>query len=88
MRVTWVWLVYAALLALGLALLVGAWRAHQDAVRQQERDAVSQRDIDRLKAENDALRAEIRALEEDPVYVEAVLRERGLVRGPGEKKVE
>ncbi len=78
------WIACAVVLVIGAALLAGAWNAHRDAVRQGSRGASSEREIERLKGENDALRSEIRALEEDPIYVESVLRDRKMLE-PGEK---
>jgi septal ring factor EnvC (AmiA/AmiB activator) len=73
----------------GLAVLLAA----QAASARRERETVARecatidRDIDRLKRANQALRDEIRALEADPVYVEALLRRWKRV-GPSERVVE
>ena len=73
----------------GLAVLLAA----QAASARRERETVARecatidRDIDRLKRANQALRDEIRALEADPVYVEALLRRWKRV-GPLERVVE
>jgi cell division protein FtsB len=78
----------AAALA-GLALVLAA----QAAGARREREAVAReaaamdREIDRLRRTNQALRDEIRALDSDPVYVESVLRRWKMI-GPSEKNVE
>ena len=78
----------AALLA-GLAVALAA----QAAGARREREAVAReaaamdREIDRLRRTNQALRDEIRALDSDPVYVESVLRRWKMI-GPSEKNVE
>lgn len=66
------WTGAAALLAAVLA--VQAWRGR---VRQQDlgrQCAAVEREIERMRRQNEALRQELRALERDPVYVEALLR--------------
>lgn len=73
----------------GLAVLLAA----QAANARRERETVARdcatmdREIERLKRANQALRDEIRALDADPVYVEAVLRRWKRV-GPSERVVE
>jgi len=73
----------------GLAVLLAA----QAANARREREAVARegaaldREIERLKRANQALRDEVRALEGDPVYVEALLRRWKMV-GPSERVVE
>ena len=77
-----------ALLA-GLALMLAA----QAAGARREREAVLKqsstmdREIDRLRRANQSLREEARALESDPVYVEALLRRWKMI-GPSERVVE
>ncbi len=78
----------AALLA-GLALALasqaaGARRERETVLRQS---AAMDREIDRLRRANQALRDEARALESDPVYVEALLRRWKMI-GPSERVVE
>jgi cell division protein FtsB len=73
----------------GLAVLLAA----QAANARRERETVARecatldRDIERLKRSNQALRDEIRALDSYPVYVEALLRRWKRV-GPSERVVE
>lgn len=77
----------AAFVAAGSLLVVEIVRANRDVVRQSRRRETVDREIERIRAQNDSLRAEIRSLEEDPVFVESVLRQRKRV-GPGEAIVE
>jgi cell division protein FtsB len=78
----------AAALA-GLALVLAA----QAAGARREREAVAReaaamdREIERLRRTNQALRDEIRALDSDPVYIESLLRKWKMI-GPAEKNVE
>ena len=80
---------------LGTAALVGlaVLLAAQAASARREREVVARecatidRDIERLKRSNQALRDEMRALDSDPVYVEALLRRWKMI-GPSEKNVE
>jgi len=73
----------------GLAVLLAA----QAANARREREVVARegaaldREIGRLKKANQALKDEARALEADPVYVEALLRRWKMV-GPSERVVE
>ena len=73
----------------GLAVLLAA----QAASARRERETVARkgaaldRQIDRIKHANQALRDEVRALEADPVYVESLLRRWKMV-GPSERVVE
>lgn len=73
----------------GLAVLLAA----QAANARREREVVARegasldREIARLKRANQALRDEARALEADPVYVEALLRRWKMI-GPSERVVE
>jgi len=73
----------------GLAVLLAA----QAAGARREREVVARegaaidRETARLRRANQALRDEIRALDSDPVYVEAVLRRWKRV-GPSERIVE
>jgi len=73
----------------GLAVLL----ASQAANARREREVVARqgaaldREIERMKRANQALRDEVRALEADPVYVESLLRRWKMV-GPSERVVE
>ena len=88
------WLVHARNVA-GTALLAGlaVLLAAQAAGARREREVVARegaaldREIERMKRANQALRDEVRALEADPVYVEALLRRWKMV-GPSERVVE
>lgn len=81
--------------AAGVAALAGlaALLAAQAAGARREREVVARegaaidREIARLRRANQAFRDEIRALDSDPVYVEAVLRRWKRV-GPSERIVE
>jgi cell division protein FtsB len=67
--------------------------AAQAAGARREREAVARegaaldRELQRMKRANQALRDEVRALEADPVYVESLLRRWKMV-GPSERVVE
>ncbi|MBI2901665.1 MAG: hypothetical protein HYY17_15890 [Planctomycetes bacterium] len=80
------WAAACALAVLAVFLLLAARRTHREAAELAFRHDAHVRETGRLKAENAALRAEIRALEEDPVYVESVLRGRKMAES-GEKTV-
>ena len=88
------WAIGARNLA-GTAALVGlaCVLAAQAAGSRREREAVAReaaamdRDIERLRRTNQALRDEIRALDSDPVYVESLLRRWKMI-GPSERNVE
>jgi hypothetical protein len=73
----------------GLAVLLAA----QAAGARREREGVARqgaaldREIERVRRANQALRDEVRALEGDPVYVESLLRRWKMV-GPSERVVE
>jgi len=73
----------------GLAVLL----ASQAANARREREVVARegaaldREIERMKRANQALRDEVRALDADPVYVESLLRRWKMV-GPSERVVE
>ena len=90
----WGWLVWARNVA-GAALLAGlaVALAAQAAGARREREVVAReaaamdREIERLRRTNQALRDEIRALDSDPVYVESLLRRWKMI-GPSEKNVE
>jgi hypothetical protein len=73
-------------LALVFLLLVGVWEGHQEALRHDRRNAELEREKAQRQGEIDAMRAEIRALEEDPVYIESALWRAKMI-GPGEKLV-
>ena len=72
-------------LALLLAAQAAGARMERDAVRRES--AAMDREIDRLRRANQSLRDEARALESDPVYVEALLRRWKMI-GPSERIVE
>jgi cell division protein FtsB len=76
-----------ALGLLGLVLAGEAWRAREDGARASRQEASVAREIERLRKENAALREEMRALDSDPAYLEALLR-RWKRAGPGERLVE
>ena len=73
----------------GLAVLLAA----QAAGARREREVVARqgaaldREIERVRRANQALRDEARALDADPVYVESLLRRWKMV-GPSERVVE
>jgi uncharacterized protein YlxW (UPF0749 family) len=73
----------------GLAVLLAAQAANARREREvvTREGAVLDREIDRMKRANQALRDEVRALEADPVYVESLLRRWKMV-GPSERVVE
>ena len=81
--------VAGAALVAGLAVALAA----QAAGSRRERETVAResaamdREIERLRKANQALRDEIRALDSDPVYVEALLRRWKMV-GPSERVVQ
>jgi len=88
------WLAGARNLA-GMAALAGlaCVLAAQAAGSRREREAVARegaamdREIERLRRANQALRDEIRALDSDPVYVESLLRRWKMI-GTSERNVE
>ena len=73
-----------ALAFLLAAQAAGARRERESVLRES---AAMDREIDRLRRGNQALRDEARALESDPVYVEALLRRWKMI-GPSERNVE
>lgn len=77
----------AALAGLATLLVAQAANARKERETVARECAAMDRDIDRLKRANQALREEIHALEADPVYVEALLRRWKRV-GPSERVVE
>jgi len=76
-----------ALGLLGLVLAGEAWRSRAEGARACRQEAAVSREIERLRRENGDLREELRSLEGDPAYVEALLR-RWKRAGPGERVVE
>ncbi len=77
----------AALALLGGVLAEGAIRSLREEACAAGREAVAAREIERLRRQNAVLREELRALETDPAYVEALLR-RWKQAGPQERLVE
>ena len=82
----------AAAVLLGAAALAVAFTVHaagtgREAAALARRAAALDRELGRAKARNRDLRDELRALEEDPVYLEALLR-RWRRAGEGERVVE
>lgn len=80
------WIAGALFLTLTVLLLGAARRGHREAAAEARRLESLGREADRTRVENEALRAEIRALEDDPVYIESVLRGRRM-NEPGEKSL-
>jgi cell division protein FtsB len=72
-------------LAVALAGQAAGARREREAVARQ--GSAMDREIDRLRRSNQALREELRALDQDPVYVESQLRRWKMV-GPSERVVE
>jgi len=77
----------AALAGLALVLAAQAAGARRERETVAREAAVIDREIDRLRRSNQALRDEIRALDSDPVYVESLLRRWKMI-GPSERNVE
>lgn len=78
----------AALLSgLAVALVVQAAGSRRERETVARESAAMDREIARLRRANQALRDEIKALDSDPVYVEALLRRWKMV-GPSERVVE
>ena len=78
---------WTAAAALGVALAAQAAGAGRNAAALERRAAVLDRDLERARGTNAALREELRALREDPVYLESLLR-RWRRAGEGERVVE
>lgn len=68
--VAWV----AALFLLGLTLVCQGWRASGERGEIRRRLERMGREAERARARNQALRDELKALREDPIYVESLLR--------------
>jgi cell division protein FtsB len=81
----WAWGLVLGLL--GAALVAQGGRGRGEAAELAARSAALERDLAEMRRRNQALRDEIRALETDPVYVEALLRRWKRVE-PGERLVE
>jgi cell division protein FtsB len=77
----------AALLLLGAVLVAQAGRSGGESAVLSARAAALDREIEGMRRRNQALRDEVKALETDPVYVEALLRRWKRV-GEGERRVE
>ncbi len=68
------WVLGALAAAFVVVLSAGAWDAHHRNARVLRDLQEAEADLARVRAESDRLKAELRALNEDPVYVEGVLR--------------
>ena len=77
----------AALAGLALVLAAQAAGARRERESGAREAAAMDREIERLRRTNQALRDEIRALDSDPVYVESLLRRWKMI-GPSERNVE
>jgi cell division protein FtsB len=77
----------AALAGLAFALAAQAAGARRERESVAREGAAMDREIERLRRSNQALRDEIRALDSDPVYVESLLRRWKMI-GPSERIVE
>lgn len=82
-RVLW----SGSLTLLGLAFAMHAARAQGEGAELERRSGALQREIERVRRDNQSLRDELHALEADPVYVESLLR-RWKMAGRGERVVE
>jgi orotate phosphoribosyltransferase len=72
---------------LSALLAVQALASRREGIDLRRRCAALDRDIERARRTNQALRDEVRALETDPVYVESLLR-RWRMAGAREQVVE
>lgn len=82
----------AAAGAVGAAALIWAFGAHasstgREAAELARRSAALDRELERARGRGRDLREELRALDEDPLYLEALLR-RWRRAGEGERVVE
>jgi cell division protein FtsB len=77
----------AGLAGLAVALAAQAAGARRERETVARETAAMDREIERLRRTNQALRDEIRALDSDPVYVESLLRRWKMI-GPSERNVE
>ena len=77
----------AALVILAVVLTTQAWRSRDDNYDLRRRAAALDRELDRLHNANTSLEKELKALQSDPVYVEALLRSRKMAL-VGERQVE
>jgi hypothetical protein len=77
----------AALAGLAVVLAAQAAGARREREIVARESAAIDREVARLRKANQALRDEIRALDSDPVYVEALIRRWKRV-GPSERNVE
>ena len=68
----WFWGVLAG--ALALVLAVRGWDAHLRNAEVVGELGRVESDLERIRADQARLKSELRALQEDPVYVESVLR--------------
>lgn len=74
----------SAVLLLAAVLAWSAWDARGEVAALERRRDALRREVDRAREENGSLRDELRALKEDPVYVESLLR-RQRRAAPGER---
>ncbi len=65
----------AVILLLALALAGRAWSAWNSVAAEQAALVEAKAEADRLGSERDRLRAELEALQKDPVYLERLLRQ-------------
>ncbi len=79
--------VVAGLTGLAVVLAAQAASARRDREAVAREGAAMDREIERLRRANQAMKDEVRALESDPVYVESLLRRWKMV-GPSERVVE
>lgn len=80
-----IWAVAPGLLA--VVLVAQAARAGRERTEIRRRGEALDREVERVRRGNQALRDEVRALQTDPVYIESLLR-RWKMAGSGERVVE
>ena len=71
------------LLSLGAALVLDLWEARKETEKSYQEWKQVNRELERLLEENRQLEKELYALQNDPVYIESVLRQWRMAR-PGE----
>jgi cell division protein FtsB len=77
----------AAVLILGGLLAAQAAEARKERVALERRHAAADRELERARRRSQSMKDELRALEQDPAYVESLLR-RWNRAAPSEKIVE